>query len=185
MQRPQKKSDRTEGQPVGEMNSPQGVGRGCSCREMPTDPSAALAIDFRESVTIRSDPLLRRVHRIRPVKALRYSRLRSDSEVEVNKDQVSVWSNSGGPHVDSAAACPASRDITVPIETRSRRLLCPTRCGECYVSSASPMSRLQSYCRCCARQPRTSRSGVPSRSAWHWRIRAQRSGSKGWKFSQN
>jgi len=34
-----KKADRTEGQPVGEMNSPQGVGRGCSCREMPTDPS--------------------------------------------------------------------------------------------------------------------------------------------------
>ena len=53
---------------------------------------AALAIDFRESVTIRSDPLLRRVHRIRPVKALRYSRLRSDSEVEVNKDQPAGFS---------------------------------------------------------------------------------------------
>jgi hypothetical protein len=39
MQRSQKKSDRTEGQPVGEMNSPQGVGQGCSCREMPTAAS--------------------------------------------------------------------------------------------------------------------------------------------------
>jgi hypothetical protein len=52
-----KKSDRTEGQPVGEMNSPQGVGQGCSCREI-ADGSvgAALAIGFRESLTIRRNP---------------------------------------------------------------------------------------------------------------------------------
>jgi len=63
---------------------------------------AALAIDFRESVTIRSDPLLRRVHRIRPVKALRYSRLRSDSEVEVNNDQPAGFSFI---YKDNCAAC--------------------------------------------------------------------------------
>jgi hypothetical protein len=53
---------------------------------------AALAIGFRESVTIRGDPLRRRVHGIRPVKALLYSRLRSDSEVEVEKDQPAGFS---------------------------------------------------------------------------------------------
>ena len=88
-----KKADRTE-RPAGRRNEqPTGGRAGLFLqRNAYGSVGAALAIDFRESVTIRSDPLLRRVHRIRPVKALRYSRLRSDSEVEVNKDQPAGFS---------------------------------------------------------------------------------------------
>jgi len=42
--------------------------------------------------TLAAPELLRRVHRIRLVKALLYSRLRSDREVEVNKDQPAGFS---------------------------------------------------------------------------------------------
>jgi hypothetical protein len=57
-----------------------------------------------------------RVHKIRPVGAPLYSRLRADSEVEVNKtnQEVSVWSNSERPHDRDNA--PARGRHTVPIE---------------------------------------------------------------------